>query len=156
MLIKIDKDRYINSEHISMIAPSTDGDVSVYFIALLGRDFKSEGIETTAAVVEYIKTILDVDNHFTEQSVTLSLSSQIAIILSNSAEPKTLKQIAEFFNLNISLPEIHSTAAWMDIEASVNKLLLTNVIRSEYRNDATYYSHAANASPYQFTEDEHF
>ncbi len=145
MLIKIDKDRYINSEHISMIAPSTDGDLSVYLIALLGRDFTSEGIETTAAVVEYIKTILDVDDHFTEQSVTLSLSSRIAILLSNSAEPKTLEQIAKSFNA-------WTTDDCTNIRTSVTELLFNNIIRSEFRDNTTYYSHAANASPYQLDD----
>ena len=146
MLIKIDKDRYINSEHISMIAPSTNGDPNVYFIALLGRNLDSEGIETTAAVVEYIKTILDADDHYSEDTITLSLSSRLAIDLSNRAAPASLNDLVYNFDFLDAGPEA--------VEVSLNELLANNVIRSELRNGVPYYSHAANASHYAISEGE--
>lgn len=139
MLIKIDGERYLNTEHISMIAPGPD--LSVWFICLLGQGLDATQIQTTAAVIAYLAMILDADENYSDDSVSLSLTSRIAIHLSNSAEPQTLNQLL-------------GNTAWLsatseDIETSLNILVADSVIRSELRDGVAYYSHAANAHPFE-------
>jgi hypothetical protein len=136
MLIKIDKDRYINSEHISMIAPGVASDE--YFILLLGQDYDKAGVQTTATVVAYLAMILDADENYSDDPVELSLTSRIAIYLSNSANARSLEEIPSFFDAPLE-----------EIEVSINELLAQGVITSELRHGIPYYSHAAHGSPFE-------
>ena len=146
MLVKIDKERIINTDHIAIIAPD-DNDPNVWLIAFAGLPLDSGNrlsstIETTPAVVDYLSLILDISDLFTEEQVSMSLSSRIAILLSNSANRLTIMQIANAF----------PNTPIYELEVSVNQLLAKNIIHSELHNGTAWYSHAANAISYELAE----
>ncbi len=122
MLIKIDNERYINSDHLIGI----DFDHDRYILHLTGGN----DIPTTSDVVTYIVEVLDANTGFTQEAVApLSLASRIAIWLKNR-DGLCFAYIVEAF-----APETPA-----DINLALAELIQQNVVAVI---DDTYY-HASN------------
>lgn len=133
-LIKIDKERYINSDHVIYIDtpranPNTDEvTVKIYLIDKLH-------VTVPPSVASYITQTLDTNDAFTdEQPPTLSLISQLAQHLRNRADGHTFSELLEFFpNDNNAL-----ITALADLVAS-------NTITIQYIDNTPRYYHATNS-----------
>ena len=128
MLIKIDGERFINSDHIVIIDPCKDADMSyVYFT-------NNPRIEVPNTIVVYIAETLDAAVAFTEETpADLSLDSQIALYLRNSSEGMSYADLANEFLQHAS-----------EFPLALNRLVGSNTIRIFDSDNGWLYYHASN------------
>lgn len=139
MLIKIDNERYINSDHIRTITlDPTEPDT---FCICFGPSLV---ITTTQVVIDYIVEVLDANTSIVfEQPAEQSLESRLAAHLRN----QTTGQLFE--ELEISFPAAHSN----EIVIALHTLLHNHVIVTAGMTlginpeEKTRYYHASNVTP---------
>lgn len=128
MLIKIDKDRFINSDHIVIMYPPTEEEVGVKLIT-------NDIIHIPTTVATYITQVLDANDAYTEEKPTeLSLESQIAQFLRDQAAGQSFEHIHRNF------PDREGVS----LHAALKTLTAYNVIHKVGDTDASLYYHASN------------
>lgn len=129
MLIKIDNERFINSDHIIMIVPCIpDETVNIYLL-------ENHCLETSLAVANYVTQTLDASDAFTEdQPQELSIESQLAQFLRNQAAGQSFEHICRRF------PDRQT----ITLTAALSTLLTQNVARNLGNTDSPLYYHASN------------
>lgn len=128
MLIKIDGERFINSDHLILI----DHDERGCILYLTDHEVK-----TSSAVVTYIAEVLDASNAFTDEAISpLSLDSRIAICLRNMVEGLDFADICKIFKLE----------APAEVNLALARLVSSNVVKALATNepDTSLYFHASN------------
>lgn len=133
MLIKIDNDRYINSDHIIYMSPAY-AEHDRPHILLTGGCLHY----TDWSIIEYIAKVLDTNDALTitEQPQQLSLPSRLAHFLRNQSAGIMFQDIQTAF------PQ----EPIMAIQAALNELDASNTIRALGTDESSLlYYHASNA-----------
>lgn len=140
MLIKIDKDRYINSDHIIAMTPITATTPGVLEaiptgnVRLIMTD--STRLEIPSTIADYIAQTLDAHDAFTtEQPQEMSLQSRLAIHLRNQSAGQSLNMLASVF----------TDTDKYSIEAALNELDANNVVHALGVDEDRLFYHASNA-----------
>lgn len=144
MLVKIDKDRIINTDHIVAIIPVAllSEALQQFYQSQTNRVLDSknylitlvrDNLEVTPGVVGYLEQILDIDTNYTDERVELSLKSRIAIFLRNSALPMTQAEVCAFFPLD----PVEA------VLAKLGELVDENVLRRVVDTEQVRYLHSA-------------
>lgn len=125
MLMRIDKDRYINADRILAIIPHTVASTpeNTAYVILL-----SERLQVTVpeSVVNYITQSAGVDDAIVlEPPQESSLISRLAVYLRDSATGATWNMLEEYFENTGST----------DLQAAVNELLANNTVKVQYASD---------------------
>lgn len=129
MLIKIDNERFINSDHIIMIVPCIpDETVNIYLL-------DGHCLETPVDIAAYITQTLDANDAFTEEKPTeLSLESRLAQFLRNQVAGQTIGHLCARF-------ENESPAA---LGNALRYLLESNTVCNLGNESHPLYYHASN------------
>jgi len=137
MLVKLDKDRYVNTNNIVFLAPKNEVDAGVNWILVL----QGANCEISASAAAYLLHVLaeDVDDNFAAELATatppaLHIKSRIAIHLQNRSEGATLEDLQL---------EFAQTDDEEMVKAATNELLAGGVIRFGPNNTLVHASHAA-------------
>lgn len=131
MLIKIDNDRYINSDRIIGFArhPS-NSELRVLWLA--GLD---ESLEISEAAANYLCIALEANEGFDSDLIPqATLQSRLASFLRDSADSYTVEHLAAYFDSPIE-----------DTQTYLNALEEEHVVRSQLLYGKQRYFHASNA-----------
>lgn len=125
-LIKIDNERFINPDHITLISPCIPNETAnIYLI-------DQRMIEVPVAIVEYITQLTDTNDSMVEgKPDALPLASRIALFLRNRTDGQSLSML--WLHFQDESQEM--------IEAALNELDANGVVRMS----GTLYYHATNA-----------
>lgn len=130
MLIKIDNERFINSDHIVMIVPCMPEETANIYL------LEGHCLEVPLSIASYITGTLETNDTYTEEKPPeLSLESQIAQFLRNQAAGQAFEHICRNF------PDRQT----ISITAALKQLLTSNVIRNLGDTDSPLYYHASNS-----------
>ena len=145
MLIKIDKGRYINSDHIVWISTEIVlEEEAAYFTfeeevneANLGMIWLTDHhyITTTLSVIAYITQILDANEALaTEAPPAMSLQSRIAIHLRDQSAGQSIDMLTAVF----------ADTDKATLEIALNELDANNIVRGLGEDNARLYYHTTN------------
>jgi hypothetical protein len=141
-LIKIDKDRYVNSDNITSIVPRANesGVSRIYFTS-------NAYLDTTPQVVDFLAQMLDANDTFTDAQPTpetMTLQSRVAVYLRNQTDGVTFTELSSAFS-----DEIDTLQPALDMLAANNTV---KVLSGDYSQPLYY--HASNAIFYGPEETE--
>lgn len=129
MLIKIDKDRYINSDHIVLIEPHLASNAALVLLTT------GHQIAVPLTIVAYITQVLDANDAYTEEQLAeLSLESRLAQFLRNQSAGQSTERLCTQFKDD--KPE--------QICIALENLLASNTVRALGDNINSLYYHASN------------
>lgn len=133
MLIKVNGDRYLNSDHIIMIAPdpNTPGDYIV-----LTSDVNADPVQISGDAAHYIFALEGLtDNGFSDAPpVVLPLTDRLAIFLRDSNQVYSLSDLQTFFPNDVR----------GDLILALSHLIASNTVLSDRQQNELVYFHTSH------------